>query len=85
MPKPAFYAWQIESSPGAQCEMQCSPQKTMHFAEVTRLVQPTLIEKNQRMLMQLRKSNHPTIQQVVAMMDESNAGLEQSPLNPPEY
>lgn len=33
--------------------------------------------KNQRMLMELRKSNHPSIQQVVAMMDESNAGLEQ--------
>jgi Uncharacterized protein conserved in bacteria C-term(DUF2220) len=33
--------------------------------------------KNQRMLMDLRKSNHPSIQQVVAMMDESNAGLEQ--------
>jgi hypothetical protein len=33
--------------------------------------------KNQRMLMELRKSNHPSIQKVVAMMDESNAGLEQ--------
>jgi len=33
--------------------------------------------KNQRMLMELRKSNHPSVQKVVAMMDVSNAGLEQ--------
>jgi hypothetical protein len=33
--------------------------------------------KNQRMLMELRKSKHPSIQKVVAMIDESNAGLEQ--------
>jgi hypothetical protein len=34
-------------------------------------------DKNQRMLMELRKSKHPSIKKVVAMMDESNAGLEQ--------
>ena len=33
--------------------------------------------KNQRMLMELRKSEHPSIRQIIAMMDESNAGLEQ--------
>lgn len=33
-------------------------------------------EKNQRTLMQLRKSQHPAVQQVVALMDEFNGGLE---------
>jgi hypothetical protein len=36
--------------------------------------------KNHRMLMELRKSNHPSIQHVVALIDESNAGLEQEGL-----
>jgi hypothetical protein len=34
-------------------------------------------DKNQRMFIELRKSKHPSIKKVVAMMDESNAGLEQ--------
>ena len=33
--------------------------------------------KNQRMLLELRKSKHPSVQNVVAMIDASNAGLEQ--------
>jgi hypothetical protein len=33
--------------------------------------------KNQRMLLELRKSKHPSVQSVVAMIDASNAGLEQ--------
>ena len=36
--------------------------------------------KNQRMLMELRKSNHPSIHKVVDLIDESNAGLEQEAL-----
>lgn len=34
-------------------------------------------EKNQRMLIELRKSNHPSVRDVVSMIDSSNAGLEQ--------
>jgi hypothetical protein len=34
-------------------------------------------QKNQRMLMKLRKARHPSIQQVVALIDECNGGLEQ--------
>ena len=33
-------------------------------------------EKNQRMLMQLRKTRHPVVRQVVALIDEFNGGLE---------
>lgn len=33
-------------------------------------------EKNQRTLMQLRKARHPAVQQVVALIDEFNGGLE---------
>ena len=33
-------------------------------------------EKNQRTLMQLRKARHPVVQQVVALIDEFNGGLE---------
>ena len=34
-------------------------------------------DKNQRMLMELRRSKHPSIRRIIAMIDESNAGLEQ--------
>lgn len=37
-------------------------------------------EKNQRMFMELRKSKHPAIKRVVAIMNETNAGLEQESL-----
>ncbi|HXT41482.1 MAG TPA: hypothetical protein VN887_15860 [Candidatus Angelobacter sp.] len=33
-------------------------------------------EKNQRTLMQLRKAQHPAVQQVVSLIDEFNGGLE---------
>ena len=33
-------------------------------------------DKNQRMLMQLRKTRHPVVQRVVALIDEFNGGLE---------
>jgi len=36
--------------------------------------------KNQRMLMKLRKAEHPSVRLVVQMIEESNGGLEQEAL-----
>lgn len=41
--------------------------------------------KNQRMLLELRKSKHPSVQNVVAMIDASNAGLEQEAMLAQEF
>jgi hypothetical protein len=40
---------------------------------------PSLLadQKNQRMLMELRKARHPAVRQIVALIDECNGGLEQ--------